>query len=100
MKRISQQLRNKNPEKYQFHYQSMKSLLGDETHQKYSTSLLSPKSSTHLLEDKISNNFTEPQRDPRALQYNPCTEYWTHSKSFLLAFLLFFIFIFSLFKSI
>jgi uncharacterized protein YcfL len=75
---------------YQFHYDKMKSLLGEETHEKYQKILLQqekenqPEEQTkefpRVLENEHDENFTKPERDLRAIQYDPCSEYYTYRK--------------------
>jgi vesicle coat complex subunit len=91
---------------YQFHYDKMKSLLGEETHEKYQKILLQqqqgkeqeeeqkqqPEEFPRVLENEHDENFTKPERDLRAIQYDPCSEYYTYrkKKQLFLSFYLFY----------
>eukprot|EP01040_Poterioochromonas_malhamensis_P014955 gene14955-16649_t len=71
MKRIKNKLSTKGKE-HRRYYEEMKALLGDETHDKYHhTKLTVPKEQSHQI------NSISSERDVRALQYDPCSEFYT-----------------------
>jgi hypothetical protein len=100
MKRILREFKARHPQpaQYEAHYQSMKSLLGEETHEKHRQRI---KSLSQLQSQSIrmdgwtyNDNFTMPEPDVRALQYDPCSEYFSYGQSSFIFFTLYFPFLF------
>eukprot|EP01040_Poterioochromonas_malhamensis_P009227 gene9227-10016_t len=80
MKRIKNELSTKGKE-HRPHYEEMKALLGDETHDKYHHTRITVPSKLKphtTLQQSDNDSLVSPDRDVRALQYDACSEYYSY----------------------
>ena len=83
MKRIKNKLSTIKGKEYRPHYEEMKALLGDETHDKYHHTRLTVPSKLKprtTVQQSDNDSLVSPDRDVRALQYDACSEYYSYGK--------------------